>query len=96
MTALDTIAAGPRAQDVFRFIATDVTGTTELEVGDLQSSLPVSAVARTVADRMSLPDNVPWALRDESTSVYLDDDVAIGDQIDADARVAITPRTHLG
>ena len=96
MTAINITAAGPGVPDAFRFFATDVTGTNVLEVGDLQSSLPVSAVARTVADRMSLPDNVPWALRDESTSVYLDDDVAIGDQIDADARVAITPRTHLG
>ncbi len=89
-------AVGSFANEFIRFLATDVTGTHELEVEDLQRTLPASEVARTLASRMSLPDNVPWALRDEATSAYLDDKVAIGDQIATDARVSITPRTHLG
>lgn len=84
------------SEELISFLATDVTGTHELEVEDLQRTLPAFEVARTVANRMSLPDNVPWVLRDESTSAYLDDEAAIGDQIAPNARVSITPRTHLG
>ena len=82
--------------EFLRFLAIDVTGTHQLEVDDLQRTLPVFQVASTLANRMSLPDNVPWALRDESTSAYLDDSAAIGEQIKPNARVSIIPRTHLG
>lgn len=91
-----TAALESPATEFIRFLATDVTGTHQLEVADLQRTLPVFQAAQTLASRMSLPDNVPWALRDESTSAYLDDKAAIGDQIAPNARVSITPRTHLG
>jgi hypothetical protein len=45
---------------------------------------------------MSLPSDVPWALRDDATSAFLDDGVAIGDQIRTHARLTVTPKTHLG
>ena len=79
-----------------RFTATDVTGTHTVEATDVQRALPASAVARSIASKMALPDDVPWALRSDRTSVYLDDDVAIGDQIETDTPITIFPRTHLG
>ena len=83
-------------EGTLRFRATDVTGTHTLEAHHVEKSLPAGAVARALARRMLLPDNVPWALRDDQTSVYLDQDVAIGDQIEPGADVTITPKTHLG
>ena len=82
--------------ETLRFTATDVTGTYTVEATDVQRSLPAGAVARSIASRFGLPDDVPWALRSDSTSAYLDDDVAIGDQIESDTNITIFPRTHLG
>lgn len=81
--------------DVLRFRAVTVTGSQELPV-EVGADASVRSVAESIAVRMQLPGDVPWALRDDSNSVYLDDDRPIGDQLDADARVAIAPRTHLG
>jgi hypothetical protein len=63
---------------------------------DVQRSLPAGAVAKALAVRMALPENVPWALRDETTSAFLEDDKPIGDQLGLGARVTVTPKTHLG
>jgi hypothetical protein len=46
--------------------------------------------------RPALPDNVPWALRDDSTGSYLDPEEEIGKQISPGSTVAVTPKTHLG
>ena len=86
MTALETL----------RFQATDVTGTKTIAATDVQRDLPAGAVALSIASKMSLPTDVPWGLRSDSTSVYLDDDIAIGDQIENDTEVVIFPRSHLG
>jgi hypothetical protein len=85
-----------QAEATFDFEATDVTGTRTVVARGVQRTLPAGAVANALANRMSLPTNVPWALRDETTSVFLDDTTAIGDQIGPDARVTVTPKTHLG
>lgn len=82
--------------ETFGFEATDVTGMHRVEARDVQRRLPAGAVARAVASRMALPDNVPWALRDEATSAFLDDETPIGEQIGPDARLTVTPKTHLG
>ena len=83
--------------DTLSFEATDVTGLRPVQVSDVQRSLPAGAVARALAAQMSLPDNVTWALRrDDTTGAYLDDEVPIGDQIEPDARLTVTPKTHLG
>jgi hypothetical protein len=76
--------------------ATDVTGTHTVRVSSVEPNVPAGVLAAAIAARMSLPDNVPWALRDDATSVFLDDQKAVGDQIRPDAKVTITPRTHLG
>ena len=78
------------------FRATDVTGTLSVEATDVESTLPAGAVARSIASKMALPDDVPWSLRSDRSSTYLDDDVALGDQIESDTEITIFPRTHLG
>lgn len=84
------------APATLRFTATDVTGTHSIEASRVEPSLPAGAIARSIASRIGLPDDVPWALRLDSTSAYLEDDVAIGDQIQNDSNITIFPRTHLG
>jgi hypothetical protein len=79
-----------------RFTATDVTGTQTVEATDVQWDLPAGTIARSLASKMALPDDTPWGLRSNRTSTVLDDDVAIGDQIESDTEITIFPRSHLG
>jgi hypothetical protein len=92
------VTLAPEGPDLtnMTFEATDVTGTHTVTATNVQPSLPAGAVANALAHRMALPTNVPWALRDDATSAFLDDNVAIGDQIITDARLTVTPKTHLG
>jgi hypothetical protein len=90
------VRPGPARRNAFVFEAEDVTGTHTLEPDDVDPSTPVGSVARVLAARMELPQNVPWALRDNRSGSYLDDDVPIGDQVETGAQLVITPRTHLG
>jgi hypothetical protein len=78
-----------------RFRASDVTRTRDLPV-EVQGGLPAGAVARSLARRMNLPDDVPWALRDDSSCLVLDEGRSIGEQLGPDARLTVTPKTHLG
>ena len=73
----------------------DVTGTHSFTVEDLDPGLPAGALARSLVSEMQLPADVPWALRSDTTSVFLDDDVAIGDQVEPDDSLTVTPRSHL-
>ena len=78
------------------FQVTDVTGNRQLDVSDVQATTPAGAVATALAERMALPDNVPWSLRD-SRSRVLDDRQPIGDQIGVSGeRLTVTPKAHLG
>jgi hypothetical protein len=81
-----------------RFEAADVTGTHRVMVDEVACGLPAGAVAKALASRMSLPENVPWGLRDDSNSSLLDDEKPIGEQVDVgtDVKLTVTPRTHLG
>jgi hypothetical protein len=76
--------------------ATDVTGTHSVRVSDVQPAVPAGALASAIAARMSLPESVPWALRDDLSSMFLDDAAPIGEQIRSEAHLTLTPRTHLG
>jgi hypothetical protein len=82
--------------DLLTFEATDVTGSHTVVAKDVQPSLPAGAVANALANQMSLPADVPWALRDDKTSAFLDDSLAIGDQIETDAKLVLTTKAHLG
>ena len=77
------------------FSAADVTGT-HISKANVQRSLPARAIVDSLVASMSLPANIPYGLRDESTGAFLDDAKAIGEQIGADAKVTVTPKTHLG
>jgi len=82
--------------DLLEFEVTDVTGTHSVVAKDVEPTLPAGAVASALASRMSLPSDVPWALRDDRSSAFLDDSVAIGDQIQTNARLTVFPKSHLG
>jgi hypothetical protein len=84
------------ASTTLNFQAYDVTGSFSVDVKDIQGAIPVSTMAATVATMLHLPENVPYALRDDFSSQYLDDAMPIGDAIKSGARLTITPKTHLG
>jgi len=77
----------------------DVTGSRFAEL-ELDPGLRVGAITRTLANRMSLPGDTAWALRDERTAAFLDDDASIGDAVDVEDRIeaslVMVPRAHLG
>ena len=77
------------------FEATNVTGTQTLPI-DVDPALPAETVANSIASMMSMPGNVPWALRDDESSAYLDDSKTIGEQVRPGAHVTLTPKAHLG
>ena len=95
-TAVATAVLPDEGTDTFTLEAVDVTRTQSVVAEDIQPSLPAEAVARALAARMSLPLNVPWALRDDSTSAFLDDRTPIGEQLAPGSQVTVVPKTHLG
>jgi len=80
----------------FRFEVADVTRSHIVDVTDVDSRTPVSAVAKALAARMELPQNAAWALRENRTGSYLDDQRDIGSQVENEARLTISPKAHLG
>ncbi len=78
-----------------RFLASNITGTQSVPI-EVNGGLSVRAVTDSIVDRMALPDDVGWALRDDESSAYLDDAEPIGAQIGPGTRVTLTPRTLLG
>lgn len=78
-----------------RFEATDVTGT-HSAMADVQRSLPAAAVVSSLVKQMTMPENVPYGLRDDTTGKFLDDEAPIGDQLTPESRTTLTPKTHLG
>lgn len=74
--------------------ATNITGTRELPLR-VGRDLPVRDLTSSIAELMSLPDDVAWALRADRGQ-FLDDRATIGQALEPGAHVTITPRTHLG
>jgi hypothetical protein len=99
MSRLESISTATENEDTsettLSFEAADVTGTHTAEA-NVQPMLPAHAVAASLVASMSLPQNVPYGLRDDSTGAFLDDAKPIGEQIGPNAKVTITPKTHLG
>ncbi len=87
---------GSGAVGTLDLLATDITNTMQIQALGIQSGAPVSAVARSLAATMNLPSGVPWAIRDDRTSAFLDDARTIGEQVTPDSSVTVVPRTHLG
>lgn len=87
--------SAPSGPALLAFHVTNVTRNLEIPV-EIGSGIRVDAVTAAIAQRMSLPDDVVWALRDDDTSAFLDEGRAIGDQIAPGAHVTMIPKTHLG
>jgi hypothetical protein len=73
----------------------DVTGfntTTE----EVSRDTTVSALARSMADRWSLPTDTPWTLRSDD-GLPLEDDRPISEQLAGDElSLTLMPKAHLG
>ena len=82
------------ADPSIRFHAQSVTGHEGIEVS-FQRSTPADAVAQSLAEMLGMPTDVPWAIRNDESSAYLDGQ-PIGTQLEPGARVTVTPKTHLG
>ena len=82
--------------DVFDFDVSDVTQTREVRAQNVQRGALAGTVAKALANRMGLPENVPWTLREDSTSAFLDDNRPIGEQLSPESKTTLTPKTHLG
>ncbi len=94
MTEVLTKPAEKTKEPMISFTARSVTGIEAIEV-EFQRSTPVDAVARSLAEMMSMPDDVPYGLRNDGDSSYLED-LPIGDQIAPGSVLSLTPKTHLG
>jgi hypothetical protein len=81
-------------EEMFHFDAIDVTGMHRARVADVPRDVPVSAVAKAVAARMSLPEGA-YSLHD-SQGALLDNDKPIAEQVEPGVSVTIVPRAHLG
>ncbi len=84
----------PSGDDVFSFRASNVTGTRAKQLAVGRNRL-VEDVTNSIVDLMELPDDVTWSLRSDRGQ-FLDEGVAIADQIAPGEHVTVTPRTHLG
>jgi len=84
-----------RETEQLEFSASNVTGTQEMPFAFVPG-LSVRSVTDSIANRMALPTDVTWTLRDDGSSAYLDEDAPIGDQLERGAHVTITPKAHLG
>jgi len=84
------------AEGGFSLRVSDVTGSHTVVASDVSPEMSAGVLAQALADRMALPSNVPWTLRDDRSAAFLDEGRPIGDQIENEATVTITPKTHLG
>ncbi len=87
-----TVAESPNR---LKFTVNDVTGNRSMPI-EVPPAMPASQVAKAAASMMGLPQDVPWALRDDQSSVFVEDEAAIGEKVAPNANVTITPKTHLG
>ena len=93
--AIEAVSGGV-GTETLSFEVSNVTMDDAFTVNGVQASLPAGVVAQALAVQMSLPQNTPWALRDDQTSMYLEDDKPIGQQVVPGARLTVTPKAHLG
>ena len=94
MIKSDQFEPSQDTQNVFSFRASNVTGTRQLPI-EVRRDLRVGDVTSSIADLMALPDDVPWSLRADRGG-FLDENATIGEQLEPDSHVTITPRAHLG
>lgn len=90
-----SLLSPPLTDDEIDVSVSTVTSTRSTPVR-LRRDLRVEDTARSLASLFSLPSEVPYALRDDGTAVYLDPERPVGEQVSPGARLTVTPRTHLG
>jgi len=73
----------------------NVTRTRRVEA-TFQRNLRADAAAATLASRLSMPANTPYALRSSRTAGFLDDAKALGEQVTPGEELTLTPKSHLG
>jgi hypothetical protein len=73
----------------------NVTRTRSLSA-TFQRQLRADAAAATLAARLSMPANTPYALRSNRTAGFLDDAKPLGEQVTPGEKLTLTPKTHLG
>jgi len=83
------------SSDLFSVFARNVMGTYVLPL-EIDRGVPVADLTRSIVEMMSLPDDCVWDLRDEGSSAFLDPSRPVGEQVEAGARLTVTPKTHLG
>lgn len=86
---------GPGSGGLLSLLASNVTGTRSVPFR-FDPALAAGTVTDAMAADMALPEDVPWALRSDESSAYLDESRPIGDQLEPGSRVTLTPRSHLG
>lgn len=90
-------ATQPDTPRTISFTVRDITGLHEITVDDMPADAPAGEVARSLANRLNLPTNVPWSLRSDTSAEYLKDDDDLASQLpETGAKLTISPRTHLG
>jgi hypothetical protein len=62
----------------------------------LHRDVHADAAAATLAARLQLPANTPYALRSSRTAGFLDDAKTLGEQVTPGERLTLTPKSHLG
>jgi hypothetical protein len=75
----------------------EVTGMRVLDVEGIDGQRSAGDVAASLASLLELPDNTPYALRDDATARMLVDDRPLGDQVPATgSSLVVIPKSHLG
>lgn len=82
--------------DPLDFLASDVTGTRELEFDGVNGHRLVRDVAMSVASAMDLDLSLPYGLRDDVRARMLSDEHSLGGQIRPGTKLVVIPRSHLG
>jgi hypothetical protein len=75
--------------------ASDVTGMYQVELEGIDGHRLAGEVARSVAQTLDLPDDLSWTLRDSATARMLDDELALGAQVQSGVEVTVIPKVHL-
>src|ERR1051326_5451423 len=90
-----TCAKGHAKDDTIAITARDVTGSA-VATGRFQRSSPVASIAKALANRMQLPTDVSWTLREAHRGQFLDENQPLGEQLGESADVDVVPKVHLG
>ncbi len=87
---------GPVA-DPLAFTATDVTTSRVVDFSGVDGYRTASELATSIAATLELPENTPYALRDNNRGRMLRDDVSVGSQLPAEgSELTLVPKSHLG